>query len=138
MQEACGIEILPYRIIARWIEAFRQGREECHHRVRAGRPVAATDDLHFQAVRVLLDDDPGHVWRFPGNLGLQRRLSMQFMKKKHLCSYLLNIFLGRYYLLNVRNGKCIHKILLFRDIQYYRFIQQRLLNNTLQDYNCHH
>ena len=28
---------------------------------------------------------------------------------KHLCSYLLNIFLGWYYLLNVRNRECIHK-----------------------------
>ena len=30
--------------------------------------------------------------------------------------------LGQYYLLNVRNSECIHKILLFRDFQYYRFI----------------
>ena len=35
--------------------------------------------------------DAGHVWRFPGNLQLG-------MHMKRLCSYLLNIFLGRYYL----------------------------------------
>ena len=51
---------------------------------------------------------------------------------KHLCSFLLNIFLGRYYLLNVTNNECIHKILLFQDFQYYRFTQQKLLKNVLQ------
>ena len=41
------------------MEAFHQGREECQHRAHAGRPVAATDDLHVQAVglRVLLEED---------------------------------------------------------------------------------
>ena len=33
------------------MEAFRQGRDDCQHRVRAGRPVAATDDLHVQALK---------------------------------------------------------------------------------------
>ena len=42
--------------LARWVEAFRQRRQECQHRLRAGRPVAATDP-HFQAVRVLLEVD---------------------------------------------------------------------------------
>ena len=57
LQEACGREVLPYRTIARWVEVFRQVREECQHRSRAGRPVAATDDLHVQAVRVLFEED---------------------------------------------------------------------------------
>ena len=47
------MRILPYRTIARWVEE----REECYHRARAARPVAATDDLHVQAARVLLEED---------------------------------------------------------------------------------
>ena len=54
LHEAGGREVLPYRTIARWVEAFRQGREECQCRACAGRPVAVTDDLHVQAVRILL------------------------------------------------------------------------------------
>ncbi|PSN45373.1 hypothetical protein C0J52_07534 [Blattella germanica] len=50
LQEACRREALPYRTIARWVEAFHQGREECQHRAHAGRPVAATDDLCVQTV----------------------------------------------------------------------------------------
>ena len=57
LQEACGREVLTYRTIARWMEAFRRGREECQYRAHAGRPVAATDVLHVQAVRVLLEED---------------------------------------------------------------------------------
>ena len=57
LREACGREVLPYRTIARWVETFRQGREECQHRACAGRPFAATDDLHFQALGVLLEED---------------------------------------------------------------------------------
>ena len=57
LQEACGREVLPFRPIARWVEAFCQGREECQHRARASRPVAATDYLHVQAVKVLLEED---------------------------------------------------------------------------------
>ena len=55
LQEACRREVLPYQIIATWVEAFRQGREECRHRVCAGRPIAATDYLHVQALRILLE-----------------------------------------------------------------------------------
>ena len=43
--------------LARWMEAFRQGREECQHGACSGRPVAARDDLHVQAVRDLLEED---------------------------------------------------------------------------------
>ena len=57
LQEVWGKEVLPYRTIARWVEAFHRGRERCQHRVRAGSPVVATDDLPFQAVRVLLEED---------------------------------------------------------------------------------
>ena len=49
---------------------------------RADRPVAAKGDLHIQAVRVLLEEDcAGHVWRFPENLVLQRRLFIPFLKE---------------------------------------------------------
>ena len=39
------------------VEAFRQGREECQHTAHAGRSVAATDNLHVQAVMPLLEGD---------------------------------------------------------------------------------
>ena len=39
------------------MEAFHQGREECQHKAHAGRPIAATDYLHVQAVRVLLEEN---------------------------------------------------------------------------------
>ena len=56
--EHCRREVLPYRTIARWVEAFHQReRVNVNHRVCAGRPVAATDYLHVQAVRVLLEED---------------------------------------------------------------------------------
>ena len=57
-----------------------------------------------------------------------------FKKKAPLFISTEHLF-GWYYLKNVRNSEYIHKKLLFRDFQYYRFIQQRLLNNVLQDYN---
>ena len=74
----------------------------------------------------------------PEELGIVVLIAHTILRKKHLCSYLLNVFLVRYYLLNVRNSEFIHKILLFQDFRYYRFKQQRLLNNVLKDYNCHH
>ena len=49
LQEGCGREVLPYRTIARWVEAFRQGREECQHTARAGRPVAVRVLRPYQA-----------------------------------------------------------------------------------------
>ena len=57
LQETCGRDVLPHRTIARWVETFRQGIEECQHKARTGRPVAATDDLYVQAVRVSLEED---------------------------------------------------------------------------------
>ena len=60
-------------------------------------------------------------------------LKRQLSKWRHTESHLF-----RAVSLNVRNSESIHKILLFRDFQYYRCIQQRLFNNVIQNYNCHH
>ena len=57
LQESFGREVLHCGTITRSVKAFRQAREECKHRACAGRPVAATDELHVQAVRVLLEED---------------------------------------------------------------------------------
>ena len=99
------------------MEAFRQGREECQHRTCAGRPVAATDDLHVQAVSVLLEED--RCWtcvEISRELGIAASTVHTILrKKKDIRLYILYMFLGWYYLLNVRNSECIHKILLFRD-----------------------
>ena len=115
LQEACGRDVLPYRTIARRMEDFCQGREEYQHRAHTGRPVAATDDLHVQAVRVLLEED--RRWtcvEISKEFGIATSTVHANLRKEHLCSYLQNIFLGRYYLLNVRNSERIHKILLFQ------------------------
>ena len=53
---ACRREVILYRTIARWVETFHQGREECQHIAHAGRPIAPTDD-HVEALRVLLEED---------------------------------------------------------------------------------
>ena len=68
-----------------------------------------------QAVRVLWQED--RCWacvEISRELGIAASIAHTLVRKKHLCSYVLNIFLGGgYYLLNVRNSECILKILLF-------------------------
>ncbi|KAJ4430876.1 hypothetical protein ANN_19467 [Periplaneta americana] len=58
--EACGRETSPYRTVARWAHAFRNEREDVHQKRGAGRPQSASDDVHVNAGRALLE---GH--RFP-------------------------------------------------------------------------
>ena len=72
------------------------------------RPVAAIDYLHVQAVKVLLEED--RRWtcvEISRELGTAASTVHSILRNKYLCSYLLNIFLGQYYLLNVRNSECI-------------------------------
>ncbi|KAJ4441326.1 hypothetical protein ANN_11181 [Periplaneta americana] len=52
LQEACGEAALPYRLVASWARAFRQGRESVldmprsgHHQSSLRRPTVARDAL---------------------------------------------------------------------------------------------
>ncbi|KAJ4441030.1 hypothetical protein ANN_10879 [Periplaneta americana] len=54
--EACGRETSPYRTVARWAHAFRNGMEDVHQKHGAGRPQSASDDVHVNAVRALLKE----------------------------------------------------------------------------------
>ena len=85
MQEASGREVLPYGTIARWVETFRQGGEEYQHRVRPGRPVAATDGLPVQAVTVLLEEDSHWTCvEISRELGEAASTAHTILRKKHL------------------------------------------------------
>ena len=88
-----GEKFLPYQTIARWVEAFLQGREECQHRASAGRPIAATDALHVEAVKVLLEEDRSWTCaEISRELGIAASTVHTILRKKHICSYLLNTF----------------------------------------------
>ena len=71
------------------IELLQDGRkpsveeEECQHRASAGGPVATTDDLHFQAVRVLLKEDSSwtHV-KISRELGIAASTVHTILRKK--------------------------------------------------------
>ena len=54
--EVCGRETLPYRTVARWANAFPRGREDFNLKRGAGRPQTASDDVHANAVRALLQE----------------------------------------------------------------------------------
>jgi hypothetical protein len=56
--EACGNDALPYRTVARWVSAFRSGRDESALMARTGRP--SISDEQVQLVRGLLAID--HCW----------------------------------------------------------------------------
>ena len=50
------IETLSYCTVARWAYAIRRGREDVHKKRGAGRPQSASDDVHENAVRELLEE----------------------------------------------------------------------------------
>ena len=54
--EACGRETLPYRTMARWVYAFHRGREDVHQKRGAGRSQSASNDVHVNAARALLEE----------------------------------------------------------------------------------
>ena len=56
LMEACGRETLTYRTMAGWAYAFHRGREDLHKKRGAGRPQSASDDVHVNTVRALLEE----------------------------------------------------------------------------------
>ena len=55
LQEACGAAALPYRTVARWVAAFRQGRENVEDMLRSGHPPVSDEDV--QTVSALVEAD---------------------------------------------------------------------------------
>ncbi|PSN38998.1 hypothetical protein C0J52_14026 [Blattella germanica] len=55
LQEACGAAALPYRTVARWVAAFRQGRENVEDIPRSGHPPVSDEDV--QTVSALVEAD---------------------------------------------------------------------------------
>ena len=56
LTEACGRETSPYRTMARWAYAFLRGRDDVHQKHGAGRLQSASDDVHVNPVRALLEE----------------------------------------------------------------------------------
>ena len=57
LQEACGEHALPYRIVARRVRAFKEGRQNVTDmpRPRPGRPAVREDDVQIVNVLMLMD-----------------------------------------------------------------------------------
>ena len=53
--EACGDAALPYRTVARWVRAFKEGHDNVEHMAKPGRPSVSEEDV--EAVSALLDTD---------------------------------------------------------------------------------
>ncbi|PSN58357.1 hypothetical protein C0J52_12991 [Blattella germanica] len=81
--EACGKETLPYRTMARCVNAFRRRREDVHQKRGAGRPQSARDDVHVNAVRALLEEH--HCWtciKLTREVGVAPGTIFHLLKKK--------------------------------------------------------
>ena len=55
VSEACGDVALPQHTLARWVKAFREGRDAVQDNLRTGRPLVTNNTL--QLLASLLDPD---------------------------------------------------------------------------------
>ena len=55
LREKCGGALLPYRTVARWVKAFREGRDAVQDNLRTGRPHMKNNTVQHRAS--LLDAD---------------------------------------------------------------------------------
>ena len=55
LQEACDAAALPYRTVARWVAAFRDGRECVEHVPRSGHPPVSDENVQLVSVLVEVD-----------------------------------------------------------------------------------
>lgn len=46
LQEACGKSALPYRTVARWVKAFKEGRQNVADMRRPGRPSVSKEEMN--------------------------------------------------------------------------------------------
>ena len=49
LREACGDAALPYRMVARWVKTFREGRDAVQDNLRTGRPHLMNNTVHLPA-----------------------------------------------------------------------------------------
>ena len=47
LQEACDAAALPYRTVARWVAAFRDGHERVEHMPRSGHPPVSDENVQL-------------------------------------------------------------------------------------------
>ena len=59
LQEACGESALPYRTVARWVKAFKEGRQNVADVRRPGRPSVSEEEVY--ALTALLDSERRHT-----------------------------------------------------------------------------
>jgi transposase len=55
--EALGVRALPYRTVARWIEAFQRGREASADLQRSGRPLCVRTDVSRAVIAQCMEED---------------------------------------------------------------------------------
>ena len=54
-KEACDAAALPYRTVARWVAAFRDGRERVEHMPRSGHPLVSDENIQLVSALVEMD-----------------------------------------------------------------------------------
>ena len=57
LREVCGDAALPYRTVARWVKAFREGRDTVQDNLHTGRP--HVENSTVKSLASLLDADFG-------------------------------------------------------------------------------
>ena len=53
-----GPDASAYRTVAKWVELFREGREDVNDDLRSGRPVFELTDENIELVRQVITNDP--------------------------------------------------------------------------------
>ena len=81
LQEACGDSALPYRTVAWWVKAFRDGRENVTDMPRPGRPAVSVDDVHNVNALVLADRNVT-IRELANDVGLAHSTVLYILKKR--------------------------------------------------------
>ena len=88
--EVCGTAALPYRTVARWVQAFRAGRQNATDQPRPRRPSAT--EAQVSSVATLLETDGRWTIReLACETGLSHTTVLHILKEH--CSSLVNILL---------------------------------------------
>jgi len=79
--ETCGTAALPYRTVARWVQAFRAERQNATDQPRPGRPSAT--DAQVSSVATLLETDrPWTIREFASETGLSHTTVLHILKER--------------------------------------------------------
>jgi len=78
--EVCGMAVLPYRTVARWVQAFRAGRQNATDQPWPGRP--STTEAQVSSVATLLETDRWWTIReFACETGLTHTTILHILKE---------------------------------------------------------